>query len=131
MPGNNLSVDAAELASLHDQIARLDALARRRARQLRALLVAAAALLGLGVCVESGFTRLQQQLTSCRTRLLESRQESSAIAGADGSTRHVASGGPHGRSRDLERSLRRGSSDVISDASSCCVTARASSAAPT
>jgi hypothetical protein len=96
MLGTNLSPDAAELSSLHDQVARLDALARRRGRQLRALLAIGTALLALDIGFGTGFAGLQQQLTSCRARLVESRQESSAIAGAGGSTRHAATSDPAG-----------------------------------
>ena len=71
-------------------MARLDALARRRGRQLHALLVAGASLLALGVCFGTGFTQLRHQLSSCRARLLESRQESSAVASTDGGTRHAS-----------------------------------------
>jgi 3D (Asp-Asp-Asp) domain-containing protein len=94
MPGNTLSIDAAELSALHDQVARLDALARRRGRQLHALLVAGASLLALGVCFGTGFTQLRGQLSSCRARLLESRQESSAVATTEGETRHASTSGP-------------------------------------
>jgi hypothetical protein len=90
MPGTTFSIDAAELSALRDQVARLDALARRRGRQLHALLVAGASLLALGVCFGTGFTQIRHQLSSCRARLLESRQESSAVASTDGGTRHAS-----------------------------------------
>jgi 3D (Asp-Asp-Asp) domain-containing protein len=81
--------------SLHDQVARLEALARRRTRQLRILLATGGALLVLGVCFGvAGLTQLRQQLSSCRASLLESRQESSAIAAGDGGTRRAATSQP-------------------------------------
>jgi 3D (Asp-Asp-Asp) domain-containing protein len=90
-----LSGEATESSSLHAQVARLEALARRRTRQLRIVLATGGALLVLGVCFGvAGLTQLRQQLSSCRARLLESRQESSAIAAADGGTRRVATGRP-------------------------------------
>ena len=84
MSGNTVTVDAAELSSLHDRVARLDALARRRGRQIRLLLVAGGTLLVLFACFGTGFTQLRQELSSCHDKLIESRQESSAIAAADG-----------------------------------------------
>jgi hypothetical protein len=96
MPGTTFSIDAAELSALRDQVARLDALARRRGRQLHALLVAGASLLALGVCFGTGFTQVRHQLSSCRARLLESRQESSAVASTDGGTRHASTSSPAG-----------------------------------
>jgi hypothetical protein len=96
MPGTTSSIDAAELSALRDQVAQLDALARRRGRQLHALLVAGASLLALGVCFGTGFTQLRHQLTSCRARLLESHQESSAVASTDGGMRHASTSSPAG-----------------------------------
>jgi 3D (Asp-Asp-Asp) domain-containing protein len=90
-----LSGEAPESSSLHDQVARLEALARRRTRQLRILLAIGGALLVLGVCFgAAGLTQLRQQLSSCRARLLESRQESSAIAAADDGMRRAATSPP-------------------------------------
>jgi hypothetical protein len=94
MPGNTVTVDAAELSSLHDRVARLDALARRRGRQIRMLLVAGGTLLALGVCFGTGFSQLRQQLSSCHERLIESRRESSALAATDGIMRRAATGDP-------------------------------------
>lgn len=90
MSGTTLAVhDAAPSSSLRDEIARLDTLARRRLRLVRVLSVASAAMLALGVCVGAGLTQVRHQLSSCRARLIESRQESSAIAAADSAGRRV------------------------------------------
>jgi hypothetical protein len=94
MPGNTVTVDAAELSSLHDRVARLDALARRRGRQIRLLLVAGGTLLALGVCFGTGFSQLREQLSSCHARLIESRQENSALAATDGIMHRAATGDP-------------------------------------
>jgi hypothetical protein len=94
MPGNTVTVDAAELASLHDRMARLDALARRRGRQLRLLLVTGGTLLALGLCFGTGLSRLRQQLSSCHERLIESRHENSALAATDGIMHRAATGDP-------------------------------------
>ena len=95
MPDTSLSGGQPESSPLHDQIARLAALARRRTRQLRILLAISGALLVLCACFGiAGLTQLRQQLSSCRARLLESRQESSAIAAADGTMRRAATSQP-------------------------------------
>lgn len=94
MPGNTVTVDAAQLSSLHDRVARLDALARRRGRQIRLLLVAGGTLIALGVCFETGLTQLRQQLSSCHEKLIESRQESSALAAADGNVHRATTSEP-------------------------------------
>ena len=100
MSGNTIAVDAADLFSLHDRVARLDALARRRGRQVRALLVAGGALLALGVCVGTGFSQLRQQLSSCHARLIEYHHESSALAAANEVPHRAAT-------REAVRALRR------------------------
>ena len=92
MPGHALSVDDAERSLLHGEVARLDALAERRLRLLRVFGVAGGALLVVGICVGAGVTQLRQQLSSCRARLVESRQESSALAAAEGSARRMVTG---------------------------------------
>jgi hypothetical protein len=94
MPGNTVTVDAAELSSLHDRVARLDALARRRGRQIRLLLLAGGTVLALGVCFGTGLTQLRQQLSSCHEKLIESRQESSALAAADGNVHRATTSEP-------------------------------------
>jgi len=94
MPGNMVTVDAAELSSLRDRVARLDALVRRRGRQIRLLLVTGGTLLALGVCFGTGFSQLRQELSSCHERLIESRQESSALAAADGLMHRAATSEP-------------------------------------
>jgi len=94
MPGNTVTVDVAELSSLHDRVTRLDALARRRGRQIRMLLVAGGTLLALGVCFGTGLSRVRQQLSSCHERLIESRHESSALAATDGVMHRAATVDP-------------------------------------
>src|SRR5262249_9851627 len=94
MPGNMVTVDAAELSSLHDRVARLDALVRRRGRQIRLLLATGGTLLALGVCFGTGFSQLRQELSSCHERLIESRPESPALAAADGLMHRAATSEP-------------------------------------
>jgi 3D (Asp-Asp-Asp) domain-containing protein len=90
-----LSGEAPESSSLHDQVARLEVLARRRTRQLRILIATGGALLVLGVCFgAAGLTQLRRQLSSCRARLVESGRESSAIAAADDGMRRASTSPP-------------------------------------
>jgi len=72
---------------MRDELARLQAIVRRRRHALGAVGVA---LLALGACAGVGVTRLWQQLGSCRAKLVESRQELSALARADGDTRRAS-----------------------------------------
>jgi len=87
MLGNTLAVDGNDLSSIRDELARLRALVRWRRQVLG---VVGVGLLALGACAGVGVTRLWQQLGSCRAKLVESRQELSALAGADVDSRRAS-----------------------------------------
>ncbi len=79
MPPHDISSAPDQLSSLQREVARLDALARRRGRTLA---VTGGALLALGVAAAFGVVEVRRQLTSCRAKLVESRQSQSALASA-------------------------------------------------
>ena len=88
MPATTTSPGPDELSSLRQQVARLEAIARRRGRLLG---ITACALLALSLAAASGVVDVQRQLASCRTKLVESRESLSALARRDaGVTPHTA-----------------------------------------
>jgi hypothetical protein len=99
MPPHDLPPTPDQLSSLQSEVARLDALARRRGRTLA---VTGGALLALGLAAAFGVVEVRRQLTSCRAKLVESRQSQSALARAgetpDGSTAAATTVGSHRRS---------------------------------
>jgi len=82
MPGTIPSSDPSELASLHDQVTRLSAVARRRARAIQVLSVAAAGLLAFGVFSERALVEAQRMLAACRVSLDPSTRTLTALASA-------------------------------------------------
>jgi hypothetical protein len=80
MPPHGLTPDPNELAFLRREVARLEALARRRGRALGA---AGGAMLALGMAIVFGAVDVRHRLLSCRAKLVESRQGLSALARAD------------------------------------------------
>jgi 3D (Asp-Asp-Asp) domain-containing protein len=82
MPGTIPSSDASELTSLHDQVTRLSAVARRRGRALQILSVAAAGLLAFGIYSGRGLVEAQRMLAACRVSLDPSTRTLTALASA-------------------------------------------------
>jgi 3D (Asp-Asp-Asp) domain-containing protein len=82
MPGTIPSSDASELTSLHDQVTRLSAVARRRGCALQILSVAAAGLLAFGIYSGRGLVEAQRMLAACRVSLDPSTRTLTALASA-------------------------------------------------
>jgi len=82
MPGTIPAPDPSELASLHDQVTRLSAVARRRARAIQVLSVAAAGLLAFGVFSERALVEARRMLAACHLSLDPSTRTLTALASA-------------------------------------------------
>ena len=82
MPGTIPSSDPSELASLHDQVTRISAVARRRARAIQVLSVAAAGLLAFGVFSERALVEARRMLAACHVSLDPSTRTLTALAAA-------------------------------------------------
>ena len=82
MPGTIPAPDPSELASLHDQVTRLSAVARRRARAIQVLSVAAAGLLAFGVFSERALVEARRMLAACHVSLDPSTRTLTALASA-------------------------------------------------
>jgi 3D (Asp-Asp-Asp) domain-containing protein len=82
MPGTIPSSDPSELAFLHDQVTRLSAVARRRARAIQVLSVAAAGLLAFGVFSERALVEARRMLAECHVSLDPSTRTLTALAAA-------------------------------------------------
>lgn len=82
MPGILLPTDTDELASLHDRLTRLEAIARRRGRAARALGVTAAALLAFVVVTSHGLGEARRMLAACRTSTDPATRTLTALASA-------------------------------------------------
>jgi hypothetical protein len=76
-----------ELTSLRQHLVSLEARVRWRGRVLVGL---GTVLLGLGVAAAFGVVDVRQQLTSCRAKLVESRQVHSALVRDDAGARRPA-----------------------------------------
>jgi hypothetical protein len=76
-----------ELTSLRQHVVSLEARVRWRGRVLVGL---GTVLLGLGVAAAFGVVDVRQQLTSCRAKLVESRQVHSALVRDDAGIRRPA-----------------------------------------
>jgi len=82
MPGTIPSSDPSELASLHDQVTRLSAVARRRGRAIQVLSVAVAGLLAFGVFSERALVEARRVLAACHLSLDPSSRTLTALASA-------------------------------------------------
>jgi 3D (Asp-Asp-Asp) domain-containing protein len=82
MPGTIPSSDASELTSLHDQVTRLSAMARRRGRAIQVLSVAVAGLLVFGAFSERGLIEARRMLAACRISVDPSTRTLTALATA-------------------------------------------------
>ena len=82
MPGFAPPTDTDELASLRDQLTRLEALARRRGRTIRLLGICTAVLLAFGVLAGHGLREARRTLVACRTAIDPSKHTLTALASA-------------------------------------------------
>jgi 3D (Asp-Asp-Asp) domain-containing protein len=80
MPGILPPPDPDDLSSLHREVARLSALANRRARAIWALGVTVAALLAFGFFTGRGLSEAQRMLAACRLSLDPSTRTLTALA---------------------------------------------------
>jgi hypothetical protein len=99
MPGILPPADTDDLASLHGQLTRLEAIARRRGRAIQALGVTAAALLAFGVLTSHGLVEARRMLVACRTSIDPSTRTLTALASAHESPPHRMPQHPAGRLR--------------------------------
>ena len=82
MPGLVPPANTDELASLRDQLTRLEALARRRGRTIRLLGISMAVLLAFGVLAGHGLREARRTLVACRTSVDPSKHTLTALASA-------------------------------------------------
>src|SRR5262249_39073506 len=82
MPGLVPPANTDELASLRDQLTRLEALARRRGRTIRLLGISMAVLLAFGVLAGHGLREARRTLAACRTSVDPSKHTLTALASA-------------------------------------------------
>jgi 3D (Asp-Asp-Asp) domain-containing protein len=91
MPGTIPPSDVTELASLHDQMTRLAAVARRRGWVIQALAIAVVGLTAWGLFSGHGLLEARRMLAACRVSIDPSTRTLTALATAreDDSANHL------------------------------------------